>query len=78
MTRAQRIIAVVGGLLVLLGVLVAVLPKDWIEETFHVEPDGGNGMVELGIVLVPIVAGVVMLVAAFTLARRHATAPADS
>jgi hypothetical protein len=78
MTRAQRIVAVAGGLLVLAGVLLAVLPKDWLEETFHVEPDGGNGMLELAVVLVPIVAGLVMLLGSFALARRQTTAPADT
>ena len=57
MTRAQRIVAIIGGLLALAGVLLAVLPKDWIEESFGVEPDAGNGLVELTIVVVPVVLG---------------------
>ena len=33
-----------------LAVLTLAWPE-WIEEIFHVEPDGGNGMAEWGIVL---------------------------
>jgi len=71
MTRANRIKTVVGGLLFLAGVLLAVLPKDWIEETFGVEPDAGSGVLELAFVLVPIVVGLVLLTNVFLSHRRQ-------
>jgi hypothetical protein len=41
----------IGAVLILLGAGYAVLPEDWIEATLHVEPDGGNGLLE---VLLPV------------------------
>jgi len=55
--RLERLAIVLAGLLVLAGVLFAALPRDWIEETFGAEPDAGNGLVELTIVVVPVVLG---------------------
>jgi hypothetical protein len=43
-------------------VAFAALPKDWIEETFGVEPDAGNGLLELTLVIVPIVLGVALAI----------------
>jgi hypothetical protein len=48
---------VLGGALVVVGIVLAALPKDWLEETFGIEPDAGNGLVELLLVVVPIVIG---------------------
>jgi hypothetical protein len=47
------------------------LPKQWIEERFGVEPDGGNGAIELFLTLVPIGMGMTLLL---TLAARHTRA----
>jgi apolipoprotein N-acyltransferase len=60
--RSERLSLVPAGVLVLAGVLFAALPKDWIEETFGVEPDAGNGLLELALVVVPIVLGVALAV----------------
>lgn len=57
MTRSGRSSIVLGAVLVVVGLLFAALPKDWLEETFAIEPDAGNGSVELLLVLVPIVIG---------------------
>jgi hypothetical protein len=70
-TRLNRIKTLLGGLLVLTGVLLAVLPKDWLEETFGLEPDAGSGVLELAIVLVPITAGIVLLTNVFLSQHRH-------
>jgi uncharacterized membrane protein YcjF (UPF0283 family) len=50
-----------GALLVIVGLAVALLSKEWIEETFGFEPDGGNGLLELALSLVPIAIGVWLL-----------------
>jgi hypothetical protein len=71
MSRAARIQLIAGGVLVLVGILFAALPKDWMEGTFGVEPDGGNGFVELLLFLVPVVVGVA-LIARVVLTRRRA------
>ena len=59
--RRPVILGVLGLILIAAGILVAALPKDWIEETFRLDPDAGSGFVELLIALVPIVAGVLLL-----------------
>ena len=57
MHRSGRSWITLGVILVVVGILFAALPKDWLEETFAIEPDAGNGFVELLIVVVPIVIG---------------------
>jgi apolipoprotein N-acyltransferase len=71
MTRAHAIKRALGTFLVLIGVLFAVLPKDWIEETFGIEPDAGNGLLELAFVLVPIAVGLALLVNVYLAHRRR-------
>jgi uncharacterized membrane protein HdeD (DUF308 family) len=63
-----------GIALVVLGIAIAALPKEWIEESTGFEPDASNGMVELMLAVVPIAIGVALVVWAL-LARRHATSP---
>jgi hypothetical protein len=58
---SNRAKVIVGAALVCLGLLLAFLPKDWIESRFGFEPDGGNGMVELALILVPIALGVALI-----------------
>ncbi len=72
MSRLQRWLLVVAVALVLLGLAVAALPKEWIEETFGFEPDQGNGLVELALAVVPIAAGVAL--GAVVLVTRYRTA----
>jgi hypothetical protein len=60
-TRRPLVLAVIGMVLIAAGIVVAALPKDWIEETFSVDPDAGSGFVELLIALVPIVAGALLV-----------------
>lgn len=50
-----------GVALIAIGVAFALMSKEWIEDTLGFEPDGGNGMVELAIAVVPIVIGVGLL-----------------
>jgi hypothetical protein len=57
MHRPGRASILLGGIFVLVGVVIAALSKDWLENTFGIEPDAGNGFVELLLVLVPIAIG---------------------
>jgi hypothetical protein len=70
MARAKRSLAATGGLLIIISVLLAVLPQDWIEETFGVEPDAGSGALELALVLVPAALGLSLVASAY-LSHRH-------
>jgi hypothetical protein len=73
MSRANWIKVVVGAVLILIGVLVAALPKDWIEETFNIEPDEGNGVLELPLAVVPIaIGGALCTYALLSHRRQHA------
>lgn len=61
--RRREIVRVgIGSLLVILGVLLAALPKDWIEQNVRIEPDAGSGALELMIVLGVIVVGLALIV----------------
>ncbi len=74
MSRANWIKATVAALLVLVGVLFAVLPKDWIEETFGVEPDAGSGVLEVAFVLVPVALGLLLGASVFVSHRNQRAA----
>jgi len=70
MARPGRRQLVVGGLLIAIGFVLAALPKDWLEERFAIEPDAGNGLVELLLFLVPVVAGAALVVRGWVARRR--------
>jgi uncharacterized membrane protein len=70
-SRRRQII--IGVVLILIGVAFASLSKEWIEETIGFEPDGGSGLVELLIALVPIAVGVALIGVAVL--RSHRAAP---
>ena len=57
MDRSIRLRLIIAVALVTLGILFVALPKDWIEEVLHFEPDGGNGAIELLLAVVPTTAG---------------------
>jgi hypothetical protein len=52
LTRGQRWSLVAAALCMGGALLLAALPFDWIEAVFGVEPDGGNGLLELAPVVV--------------------------
>ncbi len=62
MRRRETVQAGIGSLALIFGVLLAALPRDWIEETVRVEPDAGSGKVELVIALSTIVVGLALIV----------------
>ena len=47
----------IGLALIALGVLLAVIPDDWIETVFGLSPDNGNGLAEAALAGVPIATG---------------------
>lgn len=47
----------IGFALVAIGVLLAVIPDDWIETVFGLSPDSGNGLAEAALAGVPIATG---------------------
>jgi hypothetical protein len=61
MGRFQRGLVGLGLFALALGVLLAVMPMDWVESMLGVEPDGGNGELELLLALAPLVVGIVLL-----------------
>jgi hypothetical protein len=50
-TIGERVSIILAGVSAAGALLLAALPRNWIEEVTGVEPDGGNGLLEL----VPIV-----------------------
>jgi uncharacterized membrane protein YedE/YeeE len=70
MARPGRTQLVIGGILIAIGIVLAALPKDWLEERFAIEPDAGNGLVELLLFVVPVVVGVALVVRGLVARRR--------
>lgn len=71
MMRGERWVFFTGALLLVVGVTLSLLPRDWIEETFAVDPDAGSGAVEALIDAVPIILGLGLLAVAFGLRARR-------
>ncbi len=61
-TAADRVQAVLAVFLAAAALALVLLPAEWIEETFGVEPDGGSGLLELLPVLVLVAAAAVFAV----------------
>jgi preprotein translocase subunit SecG len=71
MSRTQRTTTILAVALIAIGLLLGLLPKDWIEQTFGIEPDAGSGVLELGLALAPIAVGIVLLVTVLLKRRRQ-------
>lgn len=67
-----------GSALLILGVLYATLPLDWIERHWHVSPDGDSGLVELLVPLVLGTVGAVLLLRVLWSTRRSARGAAEA
>jgi len=78
MTRINTIKTTLASLLIVIGVLFGVLPKDWVEETVSVEPDAGNGALELAFVLLPIAIGGALPASVYYTPRRQVVGRADT
>lgn len=75
LTRGQRWTLVAAVVCAAAAMLLAALPKDWIESAFAIEPDGGTGELEL-VPIVVLAAVAVALFARVRLSRRRAHDPA--
>ena len=47
----------IGLALIVLGLLLSVIPDDWIETVFGLSPDNGDGLAEAALAGVPIAIG---------------------
>jgi hypothetical protein len=71
MSGTQRGTTILAVVLIIFGLLLGLLPKDWIEDTFGIEPDAGSGVLELGLALGPIAVGAVLLATVLFKRRRQ-------
>ena len=58
-----------------IGIVFWTLPDRWIESQLRISPDGGSGVLELLLVVIPIVAGVVLMLVSWTHRERRAATP---
>lgn len=68
---SRKSLLVLGVLLIAIGLSLALLPPEWIEEAVGFEPDGGNGLIELLLAAVPLVAGGLLVIKAIAIGRRR-------
>jgi hypothetical protein len=61
-----------GFALIAIGIVLAVIPDDWIETSTGWSPDNGNGMAEAALAGVPIAAGCILAADALVSAFRRA------
>ncbi len=54
---SARTQAAASAIAMAVGVLFAILPQDWIEERFGIDPDAGSGSIERLLVGVPLAIG---------------------
>lgn len=57
------------------GIVFWTLPDRWIESQLRLNPDGGSGLLELLLVVIPIVVGVVLMVVSLTHRERRVAIP---
>ena len=71
MTRSlsSRLITLIS---LTIGIVFWTLPDRWIESQLRISPDGGSGVLEL---VIPIVAGVVVMLVSWTRRERQAAIP---
>ena len=74
MTRSlsSRLITLIS---LTIGIVFWTLPDRWIESQLRISPDGGSGVLELVLVVIPIVAGVVVMLVSCTRRERQAAIP---
>lgn len=79
MSKVKDVATRVGLTAIAVGILFSALPKNWIELSFHADPDGGSGILELLIALALIAVGAgIALYAARRRSRAKTIAPRTS
>ena len=75
MSKVKCLSAALAAITIAAGVLFGILPRNWVELFFHVDPDGGSGLLELlfALALVAMGAGIVLYAA-----RRRARAKTNA
>lgn len=53
MSRWQRLCSIVVPISVAIGLVFGFLPRNWIELRLGFDPDGGSGLLELLLILIP-------------------------
>ncbi len=61
---SARTQAAASAIAIAVGVLFAILPQDWIEERFRIDPDAGSGSIERLLVGVLLTVGAALAVSA--------------
>jgi drug/metabolite transporter (DMT)-like permease len=61
---SARTQAAASAIAIAVGVVFAILPQDWIEERFGIDPDAGSGSIERLLVGVPLAIGAALAVSA--------------
>lgn len=54
MTRRQRLCSIVVPISVAIGMVFGFLPRNWLELRLGIDPDGGSGLIELLLILIPV------------------------
>jgi hypothetical protein len=54
MTIWQRLCSIVVPISVIIGIVFGFLPRNWIELRLGIDPDGGSGLLELLLILIPV------------------------
>ena len=70
MAPKDRVRLVLAMVAIAGGTLAALLPLQWIEGLTEVAPDGGDGLLEVLFVIIPIAGGVVLAASVFLAERR--------
>lgn len=65
MSRWQRLCSIVVPISVAIGFVFGILPRNWIELRLGFDPDGGSGLFELLLILIPVAIAVCSAVFVF-------------
>jgi hypothetical protein len=71
MTRWKRTSTIVLPVCAAAGIVLKFLPRTWIELRFGVDPDGGNGFLELLLAALPVAIGLGLALRQIRRYRKH-------
>lgn len=73
MSRWQRLCSIVVPISVAIGLVFGFLPRNWIELRLGFDPDGGSGLFELLVILIPVAIAVCSAVFVFKPRQRSSS-----